>query len=308
MFEPLTVGIAGAAAVLVLFLAAVNNASYSARRQRARIERFVIGEATAGGVAVSKLTAQESLIRLLVRIGRPLARRPSVRATAAASRRLTDAGSTGIDGAEFVQLRFGTAIVVAAAVALLALVVSPGLASALFGTLIGAALGYLIPGLVLTRRLAARKKEILVALPAVLDMLALCADAGLGLDGGMQQVAQRWDNALTVEIRRFLVELRIGRDRRQAIREMAKRTGLAEVSRFANAVVQADTLGVPLARVLQEQAAEVRGRRRQRAEEQARKAPIKMLFPMVLLIFPALFIVILGPVVPRLMGAFTGVQ
>jgi tight adherence protein C len=95
----------------------------------------------------------------------------------------------------------------------------------------------------------------------------------------------------------------MGRDRKQALRELGARTGVPELIRFASAVIQADSLGVPLSRVLHEQSAEMRQRRRQRAEESARTAPVKMLFPMVALIFPALFVVILGPAVPRLLEA-----
>ena len=135
-------------------------------------------------------------------------------------------------------------------------------------------------------------------------MLALSAEAGLSFDGAIGQVAHRWESALSEEFRRLLVEFQMGRERRFALREMAHRSGVPELGRFANAVVQADSLGVPLSRVLHEQSAEIRLRRRQRAEELARKAPVKMLFPMVALIFPALFVVILGPAVPRLLEAF----
>jgi len=137
-------------------------------------------------------------------------------------------------------------------------------------------------------------------------MLALSAEAGLSFDGAIGQVAHRWDTPLSDEFRRLLVEFQMGRERRSALRELAQRTGVPELARFASAVVQADSLGVPLSRVLQEQSEEIRMRRRQRAEEAARKAPVKMLFPMVLLIFPALFVVILGPAVPRLLEAFAG--
>jgi tight adherence protein C len=139
-------------------------------------------------------------------------------------------------------------------------------------------------------------------------MLALSAEAGLSFDGAIGQVAHRWNNALSDEFRRLLVEFQMGRERRHALRELADRSGVAELARFANAVVQADSLGVPLSRVLHEQSAEIRLRRRQRAEELARKAPVKMLFPMVGLIFPALFVVILGPAVPRLLEALGSVR
>ena len=135
-------------------------------------------------------------------------------------------------------------------------------------------------------------------------MLALSADAGLAFDGAIAQVVLRWKNPLSEELRRLLLEFQMGRDRRQALRELARRTALPDVGRFVNAVIQADTLGVGLAKVLQDQALELRTKRRQRAEELARLAPVKMMFPMVLLIFPALFLVILGPAVPKMTAIF----
>lgn len=135
-------------------------------------------------------------------------------------------------------------------------------------------------------------------------MLALSTEAGLAFDGAISQVVQRRRNPFSDELRRLLLEFQMGRDRKEALRELARRTGLQDVARFTNAVIQADTLGVGLAKVLQDQAAELRVKRRQRAEELTRIAPIKMMFPMVLLIFPALFVVILGPAVPRLLAIF----
>ena len=137
----------------------------------------------------------------------------------------------------------------------------------------------------------------IAALPNTLDLMALAADAGLGFDAALAQVVPRLEGPLAAELRRVLVELRIGRDRRLALRELARRTALPETARMTNAIIQADALGLPLTRTFRELASEIRVRRRQLAEEQARTAPIKMLFPMVLLIFPALFVVILGPAV-----------
>ena len=129
--------------------------------------------------------------------------------------------------------------------------------------------------------------------------MALAADAGLGFDAALAQVVPRLDGPLAAELRRVLVELRIGRDRRLALRELARRTALPETARMTNAIIQADALGLPLTRTFRELASEIRVRRRQLAEEQARTAPIKMLFPMVLLIFPALFVVILASRSPK---------
>jgi len=174
----------------------------------------------------------------------------------------------------------------------------------LLSTLLGLFLGYAIPGFALGHAIRVRQREIQRALPAALDMLALSAGAGLTFDGAVGQVVERWQTPLSDELRRLLVEFRMGSERRVALRGLARRTGLADVGRFVNAIIQADSLGVPISRVLTEQAGEMRTRRRQRAEESARKAPVKMLFPMVGLIFPALFVVILGPAVPRFLTLF----
>jgi tight adherence protein C len=220
--------------------------------------------------------------------------------------RLQAAGDPmGLGPAEFVGVRAGLAMVgaIGGLAAVAALTGKPEAAP--FGSVAGIMLGYAIPGLVLDRVARTRQRAIRRALPAALDMLALSAEAGLSFDGAIGQVAHRWESPLSDELRRLLVEFQMGRDRRQSLRELAQRTGVPELSRFAAAVIQADSLGVPLSRVLHEQSTEIRIRKRQRAEESAQKAPVKMLFPMVLLIFPALFVVVLGPAVPRLLSAFS---
>jgi tight adherence protein C len=169
---------------------------------------------------------------------------------------------------------------------------------------VGALIGYVLPSVAVGWLGRRRKSAIRRALPGSLDMLALSVEAGLSLDGAFSQVAHRWRTPLSEEFRSVLLEFQMGRDRRQALQDMGQRTGLSDVIRFTTAVVQADLLGVPLAGVLFEQAADIRLRRKQRAEDLARKAPVKMLFPMVVLIFPALFVVILGPAVPRLLAMF----
>ena len=306
MSDPAVIAALGALAVFFVSFAMAEASGARTRRLRGRIDRFVIAEATAGGMAAPpRRSAAGALFASLRAAGRPFAGLTRERGRASVERALLEAGATDIGVDAYVEARAGAMVAGGIAGVLLGMLFGSVELAALLAVL-GLAAGRLLPEAILARRARARRDQILVALPAALDMLALCADAGLGLDGAVQQVVRRWENPLTAELRRFLTELRIGRDRRQALREMAKRTGVREVSRFANAVVQADTLGVPLARVMQEQAAEVRLRRRQKAEESARKAPIKMLFPMVLLIFPALFIVILGPAVPQMMGALGG--
>jgi len=205
---------------------------------------------------------------------------------------------------EFVGLRCSSTLALCFAVGVGALVVSRAPEIGLFGAAIGAAFGYALPALAIGAMSRSRRKAIQRALIPSLDMLALSAEAGLAFDGAITQVVQRWKNPLSDELRRLLLEFQMGRERRQALRELARRTDVADIAKFVNAVIQADSLGVGLAKVLQDQAVELRTKRRQRAEEQARVAPVKMMFPMVLLIFPALFVVILGPAVPKMTAMF----
>jgi tight adherence protein C len=174
-------------------------------------------------------------------------------------------------------------------------------AQALMYSAIGAGLGYLLPGIWLGQQIKKRKKNIVKALPDALDLLTISVEAGLAFDSALQRVTEKWETELAKEFKRVLTDTRLGRARRDALKEMAARTGVDDVQTFTAAVIQAEQLGVSIGKILRIQADQMRVRRRQRAEEAAQKAPIKMLFPMVFLIFPALFVVILGPAVPRLM-------
>lgn len=168
------------------------------------------------------------------------------------------------------------------------------------------ALGYMLPVLLLGRQITARKKAITKALPDALDLLCISVEAGLAFDLALQRVADKWDDELSREFRRVLKDMRLGRSRREALKDLADRTGVDDVRTFTSAVIQADQLGVSMSKILRIQSDQMRVRRRQRAEELAQQAPIKMLFPMVFLIFPALFVVILGPAVPRMVSSFGG--
>ncbi len=165
-------------------------------------------------------------------------------------------------------------------------------------------LGYMMPGVWLSRRIKSRKTEITRALPDAIDLLTISVEAGLGFDPALGRVVDKWDNALTRELGRMLSEIRMGSSRRDAMREVAARVNVDDLNTFISAVVQADQLGVSISQVLRVQSRQMRQRRRQRAEEQAHKAPLKMLFPMIFLIFPSIYIVILGPAVPMIINAF----
>jgi tight adherence protein C len=303
---PELIGLLGAAAVLTLLLWISELASRFPSRQRRRLEIFVRGLAlTSPEHAKRRSIVQRVIVPTLRSAGRPLLRITPAGVVASTRERLLAAGEPmGLGPSEFLGVRAGLAMLAAIAGLAGTTALTGHAGSAPFGTLAGAFLGYAVPGFVIDWIGKGRKAEIRRALPAALDMLALSAEAGLSFDGAIGQVAHRWDTALSDELRRLLVEFQMGRERREALRELARRTGVPDLERFASAVIQADSLGVPLSGVLYEQSAEIRRRRRQRAEEAAHKAPVKMLFPMVLFIFPALFVVVLGPAVPRLLEAF----
>ncbi|HEX6498536.1 MAG TPA: type II secretion system F family protein [Micromonosporaceae bacterium] len=170
----------------------------------------------------------------------------------------------------------------------------------LVAVVVGALIGLCLPFGVLYDAGQRRQSKIRSALPDFLDMLTLCVEAGLGFDAALAQVAGRTAGPLAGEIARALHEMRIGNRRADAMRAIAERTTVTELRTFTTAVVQASELGIPVAQVLREQAHEMRVRRRQRAEERAQKVTVKMVFPLVLCLFPALFIVILGPGVLRI--------
>ena len=155
--------------------------------------------------------------------------------------------------------------------------------------------GFFVPNLLLQSKIDRRQKEIRKAMPDALDLLTICVEAGLGFDGAMAKVNQKWDNELSLAFGRVLREIQLGKLRREALRDMADRIGIPEMTSFVAAIIQSEQLGVSMAKVLRIQSDQMRIKRRQKAEEEAHKAPVKMLFPMVLLIFPSLLIILLGP-------------
>ncbi len=166
-------------------------------------------------------------------------------------------------------------------------------------TVVGFSLGIYLPTSWLKSQINKRRKEIQRSLPDALDMLTICVEAGLGFDGALQRVASNWNNALGQEISYVLHEMRVGVRRSDALRHLVDRTAVPDLASLVALLVQADRLGVPLSNVLKSQSQQLRMRRRQRAEEEAHKAPVKMLLPLSLFILPATMAVVLGPAIPR---------
>ncbi len=175
----------------------------------------------------------------------------------------------------------------------------------LFG-LIFAIVGYYVPNFWLNGVVRRRQRDIVRALPDALDMIVVCTEAGQSFDQALRRVSEHWHNALTDEFTRILAEIAFGRTRHEALQSASERIGMNEMSNLIAAIIQADILGVSIGKVLRVQADQLRTIRRQRAEELARQASIKMLFPLVFLIFPAMFAVLLGPAIPLLLGVFGG--
>lgn len=158
-------------------------------------------------------------------------------------------------------------------------------------------LGFYMPMLLLSSKIRRRQRAIVKALPNALDLLTICVEAGLGFDAAMAKVAEKWDNELSVAFARVIQEIQLGKLRREALRDMSDRMEVPDVATFVAAIIQADQLGVSIARVLRIQSDQMRVRRRQRAEELARAATLKILPPVAFFIFPSIFIVLLGPAV-----------
>lgn len=167
-------------------------------------------------------------------------------------------------------------------------------------------IGYMFPDMWLSSRVSQRQRAVFRAMPDALDLLTICVEAGLGFDAAMSKVHDKWENALSLEFGRVLQEVRLGKLRREALRDMAERLGVQEMTSFVAAVVQSEQLGVSMAKVLRVQSRQMRVRRRQIAEEEAQKAPVKIVFPIALLIFPSLMIILLGPAIISLMGSQLG--
>ncbi len=180
----------------------------------------------------------------------------------------------------------------------------PMLIAALAGV-VGLVIGFMLPVLYLSSLTTRRQTGIVRALPDTLDLLTITVEAGVGFDQAVERAVKKWDNPLTRELGRMLSEINMGISRRDALKNMAGRIEVQDINSFTASIIQADQLGVSIARMLRIQSDQMRTRMRQRADEQANSAGIKMLIPLVFLIFPSIFVILLGPTAPLLIGAFS---
>ena len=164
--------------------------------------------------------------------------------------------------------------------------------------------GWVLPDIALSSRARTRREQMRADLPDALDLLAVSVEAGLGFDAALTKITEHMEGPLSDEFGLALGEIRVGEQRADALKKMAQRTGAPEVASFTRSIIQADQLGISLGRILRVQAADTRLRRQAAAEERAMKAPVKMLFPTVLFIFPSMFVVILGPAIINFVSMF----
>ena len=243
---------------------------------------------------------------LFRRLSAALARRTPDLAQVELQRTLNLAGRPlGLSASEYLAVRYVVAGIGSLGGALFGLMLG-NIAFVLLGIAVGAVVGLMAPRYVLAARVKTARREIRLTLPDAMDLMSVCVEAGLTFEGAMGKVAERYDNKLGHEFNQVLRELRLGRSRRDAMADLGARTGVSEVHSFAQAVIQSDVLGTGIARVLRLQSDELRRRRRQRAQEQGAKAGLKILFPMVIFIFPSLWIVLLGPAGLLLLQEFSG--
>jgi len=210
-------------------------------------------------------------------------------------RKLLAAGMSHVSPQTFLAIKGGATV---GGVVLGFFLIASGavVAGIVFAPMLGA-VGFIVPEYVLTLKARSRRDSVRTQLPDALDLLAVSVEAGLGFDGAVTKLTEHMHGALIDEFQMALNEMRIGEARHTALKKMADRVDAPELTTFVRAVIQADQLGISLGRILRVQATDSRLRRQAAAEEKAMKAPIKMLFPTVLFIFPAMFIVLLGPAV-----------
>ncbi|GAB3065647.1 type II secretion system F family protein [Pedococcus soli] len=294
------VAIAGALVTLVVALSAGAGQTTGVARSLELIEKSVNHQE----VSKSDLPLMDRIVLPALARTRSLAAKLSPNGTQdGLTKRLDLAGNPGTWTAERIMGAKGAALIV---LALIGFVLGGLSVRGLLFAVIGAALGFFLPDLLLMNAGQKRQEELRLGLADALDMLTVCVEAGQGFDAALMQVAKSTTGPIAGEFARVLSEIQIGKSRGEAFSSLARRTSVTEAKTFVSALVQADRLGLPIGAVLREQSNQMRLVRRQRAEEKAQKVPVKILFPMLLFIFPALFIVIIGPGAIRIVDTFSG--
>ena len=256
-------------------------------------------------IELSQPFVERVIIPLVNRVGEFSTRFTPQKAIQDTARKMELAGNPWpIDAPTFLAIRFILAVVLGGFLTAVILISPASKASDNFMYIGGAAFaGFYLPHLMLTSKITRRQTEIRKAMPDALDLLTICVEAGLGFDAAMSKVSEKWENELSLAFTRTIREVQLGKVRREALKNMSDRLGIPEMTSFVAAIIQSEQLGVSMAKVLRIQSDQMRLKRRQFAEELAHKAPIKMLIPMALLIFPSIMIIILTPAAIQIMGS-----
>jgi tight adherence protein C len=302
----LVIGVVVIGGAILLITVGLRDSSDRADPLQDRLAEFASrGEtATLEEIELSQPITERVILPLARKFGEFATRFTPQNALQDTARKLELAGNPrGLDPTIFLAARFFAAVVI---FGFLIFIFSVGSINWPWGRkilLVGgfSLFGFFLPNLLIQSKIQRRQKDIRRAMPDALDLLTICVEAGLGFDGAMAKVNEKWDNELSMAFGRVLREIQLGKLRRDALRDMADRVGIPEMTSFVAAIIQSEQLGVSMAKVLRIQADQMRMKRRQAAEAEAHKAPIKMLFPMVLLIFPSLLIILLGPAALMLM-------
>lgn len=265
---------------------------------QARLEEFSIGDepVTLEEIELSQAFTDRIIYPFFNRIG-DIASRFTPQATLESARtKLEHAGNPmQMDPAFFLATRFVFAVVFGGGVFAVFAITGRNWLQGLALSALFMIIGFAFPNLWLSSRIQRRQKNVFRAMPDALDLLTIAVEAGLGFDAAMAKVHEKWENDLALEFGRVIQEIRLGKLRREALRDMAERLNVPEMTSFVAAVIQSEQLGVSMAKVLRIQSDQMRVRRRQMAEEEAHRAPVKMVFPIALLIFPSILIILLGP-------------
>ncbi|HUH96418.1 MAG TPA: type II secretion system F family protein [Anaerolineales bacterium] len=277
-----------------------------------------LAEATERGDVVTSLEeiemqqpfSQRVLLPLVRRVGELSSRFTPQKALEDTAKKIELAGNPyNLDAATLLASRFVFAVFFGGILLVIALI-SPSkwpLMRTFIVVVLFTALGFFFPQLLLQSRINARQKDIRKAMPDALDLLTICVEAGLGFDAALSKVGEKWETHLSVALLRTIREIQLGKPRRDALKDMADRIGIPEMTSFVAAVIQSEVLGVSLAKVLRIQSDQMRVKRRQHAEEEAHSAPIKMIIPMAFLTFPSIFIILLAPAGMQIQHSLTGV-
>jgi tight adherence protein C len=303
--DPLALG--GAAAIfgtVVFFVLGVTARAASGNMARQRLEAFKRGAVDMEPEAIVPSFGQRMLKPVLGGATRALGSLLPKSLLAGVERKLVAAGEPmNLNG--FLTMVLVSSVAATGFGLLIMFVIGTSIGPmqvGIFGAL--AFIGFYMPFYIVNSRAKQRQHAIIKSLPDAFDLITTCVEAGLGLDAALSRVAEKVQGPFAQELSRSLREIALGKTRRDALKELGERTQVPDLIQFTNAVIQAEAMGSSIGQVLRVQSDQLRVRRRQRAEEAAYKAPVKMLFPLVMCIFPTLFIVILGPAVITIMNGF----